>query len=56
MCRFSESREMDVQGVKKFPAPLPFPHALLFMLIHICRTINNDSGSEAVIMNFLKYD
>jgi hypothetical protein len=43
-----------MQGVKKVPGPLLFPHAPHFTLIHICRPTNDDDVSEAMIMNFGK--
>jgi hypothetical protein len=44
------------QGVEKIIDPLLYPHALIFMLIHICRAINDDTVKEFMVMNFLKYN
>jgi hypothetical protein len=41
---------------KESSRPLLSPHAPLFMLIHFCQTINNDYGSETIIMDFWKYN
>jgi hypothetical protein len=43
-------------GVKKVSGPLIPLHAPVFILIHICHTINDNHVSEKMIMNFLKYN
>jgi hypothetical protein len=44
-----------LQGVRTVPGPCNLSQVPLFMLIPICHTINDDSVSKTIIMDFLKY-